>query len=95
MTSLPRHRGTSTPLTRRHLGQLAALGLVAGVGSVGPTSSAVAAETDDGRVHYARARRLAGTDPVLNALVTALTPGHEFPARPRRLRSSSSTTSPC
>lgn len=82
MTSLPRHSGTSGPLTRRRLGQLAALGLVAGVGSVGPTPSAMAAETDDGRVHYARARRLAGTDPVLRALVTALTPGRDFPRPP-------------
>ncbi|MER6181905.1 hypothetical protein [Streptomyces sp. NPDC001652] len=42
----------------------------------------MAAETDDGRVHYARARRLAGTDPVLRALVTALTPGRELPRPP-------------
>jgi metallo-beta-lactamase class B len=55
---------------------------VAGVGSVGPASSAVAAETDDGRVYYARAHRLAGSDPVLRALVTALTPRRDFPRPP-------------
>ncbi|MBA2950456.1 MBL fold metallo-hydrolase [Streptomyces himalayensis] len=81
MTSSPRHEGMTGCLTRRRFGQLAALGLVAGVGSVGPISSAVAAGAD-ARVHYDRARRLAGSDPVLRALVAALTPGFDFPRPP-------------
>ncbi|MDQ1028058.1 metallo-beta-lactamase class B [Streptomyces umbrinus] len=81
MTSLPRHDGMTGYLTRRRLGRLAALGLVAGVGSVGPTSSAVAAGAE-AQDYYDRARRLAGSDPVLLALVRALTPDIGFPRPP-------------
>lgn len=68
-------------LSRRRFGWLAALGLAAGAGSFALTSQAVAvgAEAQD---YYDRARKLAGNDPVLLALVRALTPGIDFPRPP-------------
>ncbi|WP_223064975.1 MULTISPECIES: MBL fold metallo-hydrolase [unclassified Streptomyces] len=68
-------------LSRRRFGRLAALGLAAGAGSFALTSQAVAvgAEAQD---YYDRARKLAGNDPVLLALVRALTPGIDFPRPP-------------
>ncbi|GAA0446605.1 MBL fold metallo-hydrolase [Streptomyces olivaceiscleroticus] len=69
-------------LSRRRFGQLAALGLAgagAGAGSFGLASPAAAAG-DDAQAHYDRARRLAGNDPVLRALASALAPERgEFP----------------
>lgn len=81
MTCAPRHVGATGRLSRRGFGRLAALGLVGGVGSAGFASPAVAGGAD-GRVHYERARRLAGNDPVLRAFVTALTPDFELPRPP-------------
>lgn len=80
MPHLPGPEG-STDLSRRGFGRLAALGLAAGTGSFALSSPAVAvgAEAQD---HYDRARRLAGSDPVLLALVRALTPGIDFPRPP-------------
>ncbi|OAH15425.1 MBL fold metallo-hydrolase [Streptomyces jeddahensis] len=86
MTDLPRRDGAAEPLSRRsfsrrNFGRLTVLGLAAGAGSVALGSSAVAAGAN-GREHYDRARRLAGEDPVLLALVNALTPGFPFPRPP-------------
>ncbi|WP_406411865.1 MBL fold metallo-hydrolase [Streptomyces sp. NBC_01614] len=84
MTSSP-HNDNDTDLagllSRRRFAQLGALGLAGGVGALGPGSSAVAAGRD-GQDYYERARALAGSDPVLLALVTALTPDFEFPRPP-------------
>lgn len=82
MMCSPRHDGTAgRRLSRRRFGRLLGLGLAAGAGVVGRTWPAVAAGAD-GQVHYARARRLAGDDPVLLAVVTALTPGFDLPRPP-------------
>jgi metallo-beta-lactamase class B len=88
VTSTPHHDNRNAALTRRRFGRLAVLGLAAGAGMAGPAFSPAAAEAGDGAAHYARARRLAGDDPVLRTLVRALTPGtvpNEFPA-PEPLR---------
>ncbi|ASU84052.1 MBL fold metallo-hydrolase [Nocardiopsis gilva YIM 90087] len=81
MTSSPHHDGVAGHLSRRRFGNLAALGLVAGAGVAGLASPAVASGSD-GQVYYDRARRLAGKDPVLRAIVTALTPDIDFPRPP-------------
>lgn len=47
-----------------------------------PSASASAGPPSASRPHYDRARRLAGDDPVLRALVTALTPGSDLPDLP-------------
>ncbi|TDC22810.1 MBL fold metallo-hydrolase, partial [Streptomyces sp. 8K308] len=77
MTRSP-HHGRSAGPTRRSFGRLAALALGAGVGTLSLASGATAAAVD-GRTYYDRARQLAGDDPVLLALVTALTPDFVFP----------------
>ncbi|NSC20015.1 MBL fold metallo-hydrolase [Streptomyces albus subsp. chlorinus] len=81
MTPPPRPRSTPGPLSRRRFGQLAGLALAAGAGSL-PLAPAAAAPAG-GQVHYDRARRLAGDDPVLLALVKALAPGNGEVPRPR------------
>ncbi|MGP3925949.1 MBL fold metallo-hydrolase [Streptomyces sp. 8N616] len=81
MTSSPHHDDLASHISRRRFAQLAALGLAAGAGSLGLTSSAVAAGVA-GQVYYDRARTLAGSDPVLLGLVTALTPDVDFPRPP-------------
>ncbi|MGP3989845.1 MBL fold metallo-hydrolase [Streptomyces sp. 3N207] len=80
MTHLPHHERPAGPLSRRRFGRLAALALAAGAGSL-PFDSATAA-TSDGQAYYDRARRLAGSDPILRTLVKALTPGTEVPRPP-------------
>ncbi|MGW1610053.1 MBL fold metallo-hydrolase [Streptomyces sp. NPDC002285] len=81
MTSSPHSDDLAGPFSRRRFAQLGALGLAGGVGALGLGSTAVAVGRD-GQVHYDRARALAGSDPVLLALVTALTPDFEFPRPP-------------
>jgi len=81
MTSSPHHDDLAGHISRRRFAELAALGLAAGAGSLGLTSSAVAAGVA-GQVYYDRARTLAGSDPVLLGLVTALTPDFDFPRPP-------------
>ncbi|MFI9023879.1 MBL fold metallo-hydrolase [Streptomyces sp. NPDC053560] len=84
MTSSYRPDGSAgRQLSRRRFGQLAALGLAAGAGAgtSALAAPAVAAE-EDAQAHYDRARRLAGRDPVLRAVASALTPGVEFPRPP-------------
>ncbi|MGD9484125.1 MBL fold metallo-hydrolase [Streptomyces sp. TRM70308] len=78
MTHSPGNGGLEGRLSRRRFGQLAALGLAAGAGSVALTAPAAAVGAD-ARHYYHRARRLAGSDPVLLALVRALTPDIDFP----------------
>ncbi|MGI5350432.1 MBL fold metallo-hydrolase [Streptomyces sp. CA-250714] len=80
MTRPPRHEGPGRPLSRRRFGRLAAVALAAGAGSL-PVASATAA-TPGRQAYYDRARRLAGDDPVLLALVRALTPDTQFPRPP-------------
>ncbi len=76
------HRdGAGAPLSRRRFARLAALGLATGAGAVGLAASA-AADGADGQVYYDRARRMAGEDPVLLNLVTALTPDVSIPEFP-------------
>ncbi|MFD7896661.1 MBL fold metallo-hydrolase [Streptomyces sp. NPDC059743] len=85
MTHFPGHDDLAGHLSRRRFGQLAALALAAGAsaGSVGLTSPAVAVTVGaDAQDYHDRARRLAGSDPVLRALVTALTPGIDLPRPP-------------
>ncbi|MFD5462879.1 MBL fold metallo-hydrolase [Kitasatospora sp. NPDC127059] len=83
-----RRSATDADFTRRRLAQLALLGLTAGAAPTalaGPASAAVPASArtpSASRAHYDRARRLAGDDPVLGALVTALTPGSDLPRLP-------------
>ncbi|BBJ37642.1 MBL fold metallo-hydrolase [Streptomyces antimycoticus] len=78
MTSSPDRHGATVRLSRRRLSQLAAALVV--VGAAGPVVSASpAAAGTDGHAWYARARVLAGKDPVLRSLVAALAPGHEVP----------------
>ncbi|PDP87506.1 MBL fold metallo-hydrolase [Glycomyces fuscus] len=72
---------SSPPLSRRRFARLAAVGLAAGAGAAGLTSSPATAATD-GRSYYDRADRLAGEDPVLRNLVRALTPGLAPPSLP-------------
>jgi len=62
-------------LSRRNFGLLAAAGLLAV-----PTTRAAAAAA--AQTPYDEARELAGTDPVLCALVAALTPGVSYPTLP-------------
>lgn len=62
-------------LSRRGFAHLAVLGLVAGAGVLGSTPAAAT----DGQVHYDRANRLAGQDPVLRAIASALHPDAEYP----------------
>ncbi|MEO3750973.1 MBL fold metallo-hydrolase [Streptomyces sp. B6B3] len=73
---------TSSPLSRRGFGRLAALGLAAGAAGTLPLGSPAAATAADAQDYYDRARRLAGTDPVSLALVRALTPGSSVPRPP-------------
>ncbi|GGQ64147.1 MBL fold metallo-hydrolase [Kitasatospora griseola] len=65
-------------LSRRTFGLLATLAL-AGPLTAPAQAAAAAVEAQD---HYDRARELAGDDPVLCALVTALTPGATAPLPP-------------
>ncbi|MEU9984711.1 MBL fold metallo-hydrolase [Streptomyces sp. NPDC050856] len=81
MTRLPRHDGGAGHPSRRRFGRLAALGLAVGAGSLAQAPPVTAAGAD-ARTHYDRARRLAGNDPVLLALVRALTPGATVPHPP-------------
>ncbi|MGK5543307.1 MBL fold metallo-hydrolase [Streptomyces sp. URMC 127] len=81
MPRLPHNDGTTGHLSRRRFGRLAALGLAAGAGPALLASPAAAAGTP-AQVHYDRARRLAGSDPVLRALLAALTPGSTLPPPP-------------
>ncbi|WP_107422098.1 MBL fold metallo-hydrolase [Streptomyces lushanensis] len=83
MTHFPGHDDLADHLSRRRFGRLAALALAvgAGAGSASLTSPAVAVGAD-ARDYFDRARGLAGSDPVLLALVTALTPGAEVPHPP-------------
>jgi metallo-beta-lactamase class B len=79
MTHLPRH----DRLSRRGFARLAALGLTAGAGSLAlAPATAAAAGAGDAQASYDRARKLAGTDPVLLRLVAALTPGATVPRPP-------------
>ncbi|WP_159945366.1 MBL fold metallo-hydrolase [Nocardiopsis sp. FR6] len=78
MTFRPHHDGTVTSLSRRRFGRLAALGLAAGVGAVAGPGPA-AADGGGGQAYYDRARRRAGQDPVLSALVRALSPDVVYP----------------
>ncbi|MEV7941886.1 MULTISPECIES: MBL fold metallo-hydrolase [unclassified Kitasatospora] len=85
-----RRTATDADFTRRRFAQLAVLGIAAGAAPIAASAPAVAsapASTSAGtpsasRPHYDRARRLAGDDPVLRALVTALTPGSDLPDLP-------------
>ncbi|MFD4393496.1 MBL fold metallo-hydrolase [Kitasatospora sp. NPDC058478] len=91
-----RRTATDADFTRRRFAQLAALGIAAGAAPIAasapasastPASAPAPASTSAGtpsasRPHYDRARRLAGDDPVLRALVTALTPGSDLPQLP-------------
>ncbi len=77
--TLPPHREPAGPFSRRRFGRFAALALAAGAGSVPLASAAVAADAPS---PYERARELAGDDPVLLALVRALTPGSSVPRPP-------------
>ncbi|MEU1286944.1 MBL fold metallo-hydrolase [Kitasatospora sp. NPDC005856] len=91
-----RRTATEADFTRRRLAQLAVLGLTAGAAptalpgtasAAAPSEAASAARASAkapsaGRPHYDRARRLAADDPVLRALVTALTPGPVPPPLP-------------
>ncbi|MFJ4185234.1 MBL fold metallo-hydrolase [Kitasatospora sp. NPDC089509] len=82
-----RRAATDADFTRRRLAQLAVLGLAAGAAPAalpGPAAAATPSPATPAasRTHYDRARRLAGDDPVLRALVTALTPGSTLPALP-------------
>ncbi|MFD4530605.1 MBL fold metallo-hydrolase [Kitasatospora sp. NPDC058397] len=91
-----RRTATDADFTRRRFAQLAALGIAAGAAPIAasapdsasaPASAPAPASTDAStpsasRPHYDRARRLAGDDPVLRALVTALTPGSDLPQLP-------------
>ncbi|MDT0342423.1 MBL fold metallo-hydrolase [Streptomyces litchfieldiae] len=82
MTRSTRHQPeTPGPLSRRRFGRFAALALAAGAGSL-PLASSATAAAGDAQAHYDRARQLAGHDPVLSALVRALTPGTTFPRPP-------------
>ncbi|MET9921385.1 MBL fold metallo-hydrolase [Streptomyces sp. NPDC006435] len=81
MTSSPRH-DTAGQLSRRRFGRLAALAaLAAGAGALALPARASATGTD-AQAFYDHARGLAGNDPVLCALVAALTPGATFPLPP-------------
>ncbi|MFB7911315.1 MBL fold metallo-hydrolase [Kitasatospora sp. NPDC056076] len=93
-----RRAATEADYTRRRLAQLAVLGIAAGAAPAalpGPASAATgtSAKAPSGPrpaakapsaacAHDERARRLAGDDPVLRALVTALTPGSALPQLP-------------
>ncbi|MFJ8475929.1 MBL fold metallo-hydrolase [Kitasatospora sp. NPDC094011] len=82
-----RRAATDADFTRRRLAQLAVLGLAAGAAPAALPGSASAAAPSPAtpaasRTHDDRARRLAGDDPVLRALVTALTPGSTLPPLP-------------
>ncbi|MER8099330.1 MBL fold metallo-hydrolase [Kitasatospora sp. NPDC094016] len=88
-----RRTATDADFTRRRLAQLAVLGIAAGAAPIAapapasasvstPSASASAGTPSASRPHYDRARRLAGDDPVLRALVTALTPGSDLPDLP-------------
>ncbi|WP_416875143.1 MBL fold metallo-hydrolase [Kitasatospora sp. SC0581] len=83
-----RRADTDADFTRRRLAQLAVLGLAAGAAPAALPGTASAADPSSatappaGRPHYDRARRLATDDPVLRALVTALTPGSVLPPLP-------------
>ncbi|MEV8322226.1 MBL fold metallo-hydrolase [Kitasatospora sp. NPDC056731] len=85
-----RRTATDADFTRRRFAQLAALGIAAGAAPIAasaPASASTPASTSTGtpsasRPHYDRARRLAGDDPVLRALVTALTSGSDLPDLP-------------
>ncbi|MBB6120291.1 MBL fold metallo-hydrolase [Nocardiopsis algeriensis] len=78
MTSSLHPDDTARPLPRRRFAQLAALGLAAGTGLLGPAPAAAAAP-GDGQPYYDRARTLAGDDPVLLALVRAMDPATVIP----------------
>ncbi|MFE7529303.1 MBL fold metallo-hydrolase [Kitasatospora sp. NPDC057542] len=83
-----RRTATDADFARRRLAQLAVLGLTAGTTPAALPGSASAAVPSSvkapsaSRAHYDRARRLAADDPVLRALVTALTPGSGLPPLP-------------
>lgn len=81
MTHAPERDALTGRLSRRRFGELAALGLAAGTGPALLASPAVAVGAE-ARDYYERARELAGNDPVLLALVTALTPDTEVPRPP-------------
>ncbi|MGI5118812.1 MBL fold metallo-hydrolase [Marinactinospora thermotolerans] len=80
MRPSPRRDGEAGLVSRRGFGRLAAFGLAAGAGLVGPAPTASAAA--DGQDYYERARALAGDDPVLRALASALAPDVTFPDVP-------------
>lgn len=91
-----RRTATEADFTRRRLAQLAVLGLtpaapsaalpeagVAAASAQAPSTAPAPPKTPSAaRAHYDRARRLADDDPVLRALVTALTPGSGLPPLP-------------
>lgn len=85
MTHAPEHVELSGRLSRRRFGELAGVGLATGTGPALLASPAVAAVAAgaEAQDYYERARELAGADPVLHALVTALTPdGADVPRPP-------------
>ncbi|MFD3687546.1 MBL fold metallo-hydrolase [Nocardiopsis sp. NPDC058631] len=75
------HDDNKDTLSRRRFARLTVVGLAAGAGVAGLTSSPAAAAAD-GQFYYDRASRLAGEDPVLRNLVRALTPGTAIPPLP-------------
>ncbi|WP_444961998.1 MBL fold metallo-hydrolase [Nocardiopsis sp. M1B1] len=82
MTPSPHREYGNPPLSRRRFARIASLGFAAGIGATALVPSSPAAARTDGRVHFDRAARLAGDDPVLSKLVTALTPGVVPPELP-------------
>ncbi|MFC5813606.1 MBL fold metallo-hydrolase [Nonomuraea harbinensis] len=74
----PRLAVPAAGMTRRQFGRFAALGLATGAGMIATVAPATAQTAAD---YYAQARELAGDNPVLLALIAALTKGYS-PPRP-------------